>query len=260
VSRLAVWPREKGSRSVFGGLGSPGSSLAVGIAVAVALAIPVLAQAPAAGRGVTAPDGTFDVIWKGAAQIEKRHTSVCGTLTETRVSPLLARPLVLRGTFCLAGTDRFRLDYTEPEAVRIIYSAGTLSVTTDGGRTTEAFDVGTAVKRTRDYFGGPGAKRNLEHDFSIQAAQTPEKYTLVLSAAAGRIARSVSRIAVDLEKTGFLPTRLEIRGKSGVTSTFDIRVTALDGAIDPGRFVAPKPTPKPGRGGQAPQPGRPAKF
>ena len=66
------------------------------------------AEAPAA----RSPESRalLDAVWRGVQQAQQRHVSGCGTLTETRVSPLLVRPLVMTGTFCAAGLDRFRVE------------------------------------------------------------------------------------------------------------------------------------------------------
>ena len=183
-----------------------------------------------------APRAILGRIWQGVEDTQRRHSAGCGTLTETRTSPLLTRPLTLQGTFCAAGIDRFRLEYAGTDAVLIVYNSGALNVSTDGGRHTEAFDVGRAVKRAQSYFSGPGAFQNLERDFSIEVEEARDHYVLRLAPISGRIARRVTRVMVELAKNDFLPSRIEIEGKSGVTSAFDIRVDTLDAAPDPSRF------------------------
>jgi hypothetical protein len=183
----------------------------------------------------------LDSVWRGVQQAQERHVSGCGTLTETRVSPLLVRPLVMNGTFCAAGLDRFRVEYAGPQPARVIYNGGVLNVSTDGGRRTEALDVGSAVRRAQGYFAGPHAPENLERDFSIAVAETGDRYTLQLVPLSGRIARRVKRVAVELGKADFLPRRIEIEGKSGVSSTFEIRIEKLDAPFDEGLFRVYRP-------------------
>ena len=107
-----------------------------------------------------------------------------------------------------------------------------LNVSTDGGRRTEALDVGSAVRRAQRYFAGPRAAENLERDFSITVAETGDRYALLLLPVSGRIARRVKRVAVELGKDDFLPRRIEIDGKSGVDSTFEIQIEKLDAPLD----------------------------
>jgi outer membrane lipoprotein-sorting protein len=218
-----------------------------GAVVALAFAGSMRAAPGAQLASVPASPALFDRVWKGASQAQTRHTSGCGTLTETRTSPLLTRPLVMRGTFCVGGPDRFRLEYAEPNPILVIYNDGALNVSTDGGKRTDAFDVGEAVKRAQGYFSGPRALQNLEHDFAIDVTETNDSYALELSPVAGRFARRLTRVIVGLGKNDFLPRRIVISGKSGVTSTFDVRVETLDGVVDPSRFRAYRV--RPGRRG-----------
>ena len=67
-------------------------------------------------------------VWNGVQQAQKEFTSGCGKIVETRTSLLLARPMVFRGKFCAAGMDRFALEYTEPEPVRIVFNKDYLNV------------------------------------------------------------------------------------------------------------------------------------
>jgi len=207
---------------------------------AVALAVTGSAWASPGQQPGAAPASRalFSQVWKGAAEAQTRHATACGTVIETRRSPLLARPLVFQGTFCVGGPDKFRLEYAEPNPFLVIYNDGAINVSTDGGKQTEAFDVGDAVTRAQGYFSGPRALQNLQRDFAIEATETADGYALELSPVAGRFARRLARVVVSLGKADFLPRRIVISGKSGVTSTFDVRIDALDGRVDPSLFRA----------------------
>jgi len=143
--------------------------------------------------------------------------------------------MILAGRFCVAGTDRFRLDYAEPNPIRIIYNAGALNVSLDGGRHIEAFEVGQAVERTQGYFSGPRARQNLEHDFAIRIAEIGDRVELDLRPVAGRVARRVTRVVVEFSRD-FLPHRLDITGKNGVSSRFEIRMTEPGAKTDEAMF------------------------
>jgi outer membrane lipoprotein-sorting protein len=230
----------------------PGIPAAIVLALALACSLLPLARAERRDQqgSTSTSNEIFDRIWRGAEQAEKKHQNGCGTLTETRTSPLLARPLVMRGTFCANSNARFRLDYVTPSPIRIIYNEGVVNVSTDAGRNVEAFDIGSAVGRVREYFGGANARRNVERDFRIDAQETSDRYTLRLTPVSGRISRSVTRVEVDFGRTDFMPLRLEIRGKSGVTSVFDIRIDTLDGALSPTFFDVFRVKPKAPREGR----------
>jgi hypothetical protein len=211
-------------------------------ALTAALSLALIGVGPSGPSGpAPASRELLDLIWRGVDEAQERHVSGCGTLTEKRVSPLLVRPLVMHGTFCAAGIDLFRVEYAGPEPARIIYNRGALNVSTDGGKRTEAFDVSRAVQRAQRYFAGPHAPENLERDFSITVAKTGDRYALLLLPVSGRIARRVKRVAVELGKLDFLPRRLEIDGKNGVNSIFEIQIERLDAPLDEGLFQVYRP-------------------
>src|SRR2546423_1476161 len=106
-----------------------------------ALAHPVPAAAPT--------DALLKRIWQGVQAAQKKYPSGCGTITETRTSRLLVKPRVFRGKFCAAGTDRFFLEYSEPDRMSIRFNRDYLNVSTGrGGKHTEVIDVGQNVRRT----------------------------------------------------------------------------------------------------------------
>jgi hypothetical protein len=193
----------------------------------------------APAKSDTPPDPLLERIWRGVGEAEKHHENGCGTLTETRLSLLLKRPLVREGTFCAAGLDRFSVAFERPERARVVYNRGILNATS--GSRTEVLDVGGAVNRAQHYFSGPHASENLEHDFRITASQTSDRFALVLLPVSGRIAARVKRVAVELGKDDFLPRRIEVEGRNGVDSIFEIRVERLDTALDHGVFEVYRP-------------------
>src|ERR1019366_2160310 len=115
-------------------------------------------------------------VWNGVQRAQTEFTSGCGKIVETRTSLLLARPMVFRGKFCAAGMDRFALEYTEPEPVRLLFNKDYLNVTTDGGRKTEAMDVGGNVRRTQAYFSRDNSLGNLKKNFEIAVSREPGLY------------------------------------------------------------------------------------
>jgi hypothetical protein len=212
---------------------------ALGCAAACALAANVAASAQVAPSS----RALLDRIWAHAADAQRRHTTACGSIVETRTSPLLTRPLVIRGTFCVGGVDRFRLDYAPPAPFRILFNGGILNVSADGGAHTEAMDVAGSVSRAQEYFSGPGSVKNLERDFRIEVSETPERFVMRLTPVSGRVAKRATRIGVELSKADAFPRRITIEGRNGVTSQFEIAVDRLDTALGPAVFEVYDPRP-----------------
>src|ERR1035438_2051996 len=180
-------------------------------------------------------------VWNGVQRAQKEFTSGCGKIVETRTSLLLARPMVFRGKFCAAGMDRFALEYTEPEPVRIVFNKDYLNVTTDGGRKTEVMEVGGNVRRTQAYFSRDNSLGNLKKNFEIAVSREPGLYLMKMVPRTESFLRKIAQIVVKLDAAKFLLRSLEVEGKSGVTSVFRIEMTSLNSKIPDGTFDVYRP-------------------
>jgi outer membrane lipoprotein-sorting protein len=186
--------------------------------------LPLRAAAPAAGT-----DALLERIWNGVQETQNKHTTVRGTITETRTSKLLARPLVFHGKFFASGTTKFSLEYSAPDPVRVVYNGDYLNVTTGKQHaTTEVMKIGHHVRRTQSYFSRENSLANLKKNFVITASETKTSYEMKLVPKAERFKRRVNYVVVTLSKPEFLLRTLEVDGTSGVNSRFDIQIDALD--------------------------------
>src|ERR1017187_5487321 len=186
-------------------------------------------------------DDLLTTIWNGVQRAQKENTSGCGKIVETRTSKLLARPMVFRGRFCAEGLDRFSLEYTEPEPVRILFNRDYLNVTTDGGRKTEVMDVGGNVRRTQAYFSRDNSLGNLKKNFEISVSREPGLYVMKMVPRTENFRRKIAQMVVKLDATKFLLRSLEVDGKSGVSSVFRIEMTSLNINIPDGTFDVYRP-------------------
>ncbi|HEV3510402.1 MAG TPA: outer membrane lipoprotein carrier protein LolA [Candidatus Sulfotelmatobacter sp.] len=191
------------------------------------------------GQSATESDSLLNRIWDGVQQAQKKYTGICGNITETRTSSLMVKPLVLRGKFCAAGTTRFALDYFEPSSMRIRFNENYVNVTA-GGKT-EVMEIGKSVRRAQSYFGQDGSLGNLKKNFAITAQEDSRDYQMKLVPRTNRFRSRLNCLVVKLDKQDFLPSSLEVDGKSGVNSVFDIDVSALNPKIPPDMFEVHKP-------------------
>jgi outer membrane lipoprotein-sorting protein len=178
-------------------------------------------------------------IWDGVQQAQKKFTSSCGTITETRTSSLMTRPLVLHGKFCAEGTSRFALEYTEPAKMRIRYNDNYLNVTS--GDKTEVLDAGSNVRRAQSYFSRENSIGNLKKNFTISVQENSGDYEMKLVPRTDAFRRRLNYLVVKLDKKDFLLRSLEVDGKSGVNSVFVIDVSSLNPKIPPETFEVYKP-------------------
>jgi outer membrane lipoprotein-sorting protein len=184
-------------------------------------------------------DDLLSRIWQGIGQAQQKYTSSCGTLTETRTSSLMAKPLLLRGKFCAEGTTRFALDYFEPSSMRIRFNENYLNVTT--GDKTEVMEIGKSVRRAQSYFGRDGSLENLKKNFTITVQDDSRDYQMKLVPRTDTFRRRLNYLVVKLDKRDFFPRSLEVDGKSGVNSVFVIDVSSMNPKIPADTFEVYKP-------------------
>ena len=186
-------------------------------------------------------DDLLTRVWDGVQQAQKEYTSGCGTITETRTSALMVRPMVLRGRFCAEGTTRFMLEYFEPNPVRIRFNENYLNVTTGGGNT-EVLEVGSSVRRAQSSFSKESSIKNLKKNFTITVQEDSRGFEMKLVPRSDAFRRRLNYIVVKLKKRDFLPWSLEVDGKSGVNSVFAIDVSSVNLKIPADRFEVSKPS------------------
>jgi len=184
-------------------------------------------------------DDLLTRIWDGVQQAQKKYTSGCGTITETRTSSLLVKPMVLRGKFCAEGTKRFMLEYSEPAPLRILFNENYLNVTT-GGKT-EVMEVGTSVRRAQSYFSRENSIANLKKNFTITVQEDSRGYEMKFVPRSDAFRRRLNYVVVKLNKRDFLLRSLEVDGKSGVNSVFAIDVSSVNPKIPAETFEVYKP-------------------
>ena len=184
-------------------------------------------------------DNLLTRIWDGVQQAQKKYTSGCGTIIETRTSSLLVKPMVLHGKFCAEGNTRFMLEYSEPVPLRILFNENYLNVTT-GGKT-EVLEVGSSVRRAQSYFSRENSIGNLEKNFTITAQEDSRGYEMKLVPRSDAFRRRLNYVVVKLNKRDFLLRSLEVDGKSGVNSVFAIDVSSVNPRIPADTFEVYKP-------------------
>ncbi len=184
-------------------------------------------------------DDLLSRVWDGIQQAQKRYTSMCGTITETRTSELMTKPLVLRGKFCADGTTRFALDYYEPSSMHVRFNENYVNVTS-GGKT-EVTEIGKSVRRAQSYFGGEKSLGNLKKNFTITIQEDSRDYQMRLVPRSNTFRDRLNYLVVRLDKREFLLRSLEVDGKNGVKSVFLIDINSMNPKIPAEMFEVYKP-------------------
>jgi outer membrane lipoprotein-sorting protein len=184
-------------------------------------------------------DDLLNRVWDGIQQAQKNYKSMCGTLTETRTSNLMVKPLVLHGKFCAEGTTRFSLDYLEPSSMKIRFNDNYVNVTT--GDHTEVMDIGKSAHRAQSYFGQDKSLGNLKKQFTVTMQEDSRNYQMKLVPRTDTFRSRLNYMIVKLDKKEFMLRSLEVDGKSGVNSVFVIDVSSMNPNIPPDTFKVYKP-------------------
>jgi hypothetical protein len=181
-------------------------------------------------------DAVIARVWEGVQAAQAKYRSGCGRISEIRSSRLLVHPLHFRGKFCASGTEKFSLEYSEPERIRLVFNRDYLNVTTGKDkRITEVLDVGSNVRRTQKYLSGKGSMTNLHKQFVITVKESSSAYSMKFVPRTPRFKQKINYVTVTLRKSDFLLSSLELDGKNGVNSLFviDIENTNQDTGEDP---------------------------
>jgi outer membrane lipoprotein-sorting protein len=184
-------------------------------------------------------DDLLNRVWDGIQQAQKKYKSICGTVTETRTSSLMVKPLILRGKFCAEGTTRFALDYLEPSSMHIRFNENYVNVT--NGDDTEVMEIGKSVRRAQSYFGRDSSLGNLKKNFTITVQEDGRGYEMKLVPRTDTFRNRLNYLVVKLDKGDFMLRSLQVDGKSGVNSVFAIDVSSMNPSIPPDTFEAYKP-------------------
>lgn len=184
-------------------------------------------------------DDLLNRVWDGIQQAQKNYRSMCGTITETRTSSLMTKPLVLHGKFCAEGTDRFALDYLDPSSMHVRFNENYVNVTSGGN--TEVKEIGKSVRRAESYFGRENSLGNLKKTFTISVREDNRDYQMKLVPRTNVFRDSLNYLVVKLDKRDFLLRSLEVDGKSGVNSVFAIDINSMNPKIPEKMFEVYKP-------------------
>ena len=178
-------------------------------------------------------------VWDGVQQAQKKYRSMCGTITETRTSDLMAKPLVLHGRFCAEGMNRFALDYFEPSSMRIRVNGGYVNVTSDGK--TEVREIGKSIHRAESYFGRDNSLGNVKKNFNVTVRENSRDYQMKLVPRSNAFRDRLNYLIIKLDKQDFMLRSLEVDGKSGVNSVFAIDINSINPKIPADMFEVYKP-------------------
>jgi outer membrane lipoprotein-sorting protein len=183
-------------------------------------------------------DDLLTRVWAGVQQSHAKFSSICGTVTETRTSKLIAKPMMLHGRFCAEGSDRFMLEYAEPSPVSIRLNGDYLNVTANGK--TEVINISGEERQAESDYANENSIDALKKKFTVTAEENGRSFELRLVPRAQGIRRRLNYLLVKLDKQSFLPRSVEVDGKSGVNSVFAFDITSENAKLPEETFEVVK--------------------
>jgi hypothetical protein len=184
-------------------------------------------------------DNLLARVWDGVQQAQAHTATACGTVVETRTSPLMARPIVFKGKFCAEGAVRFWLEYLPPHAMTVRFNTDYLNATGSDGQT-EILEIGGGVRRAQAAFSREASLAGIEKDFTVAVAENDREYEMKFVPRSEAFRKRLNLLVVKLDKRTFLPRSIEVDGKSGVNSVFAIDITSTNEKLPAAIFEVKK--------------------
>ena len=164
----------------------------------------------------------FDEIYDRGRPIDATLRTLTATFVETSSSPLLARPLVARGTVAVERPSRIVLNYTEPDTRRVLIDGNLLLITWPSRALRQQQDIGAAQGRVQKYFVGKSPDELRRH-FTITAreADRPSTWLVDLVPARKQLREGISRIELWIPQSTLLPSSMRLTFPSGDTKLME---------------------------------------
>ena len=134
---------------------------------------------------------------------------------------------MLHGKFCAEGTDRFMLEYFQPNPMKILLNGDALSISTAGGKT-QVMNIGKDIRHVQVSLSGKNSIEVLQKDFTIALQENSQDFVMKLVPRTSSLRRRLNYMIVSLNKQNFLPRAVEVDGKNGVNSVLTIHMTTMN--------------------------------
>jgi hypothetical protein len=106
---------------------------------------------------------------------------------------------------------------------------------------TEILEIGSGVRRAQATFSREGSLAGLKKDFFITIEENEREFEMKFVPRTDAFRKRINYLAVKLNKRTFLPSSIEVDGKSGVNSVFAIDITSTNEKLPAAMFEVKKP-------------------
>jgi outer membrane lipoprotein-sorting protein len=196
---------------------------------------------------VLAPSTTavdlFDEIYARGKPLESSLKTLTARFTETSQSPLLAKPLVARGTLAVVRPSRVALLYSEPDSRTVIIDGGKLRVVWPSRAIDRTTSVAAMERRIQQYFVDKSPAQLRSH-FDIDARvadDRPAAWFLSFSPKRKQIREGLSRLDLWLNRDTVMLSALRMTFPGGDTKLMEFEDVRINPSIDEAVFRAATP-------------------
>ena len=191
----------------------------------------------AIGAGAAVPD-LFDEIYARGKPLEATLRSLTAHFTETSQSPLLARPLVARGTIAVVRPSRVAMHYTMPESRTVIIDGGKLRVVWPAQAIDRTTPIGAMEKRIQQYFVDTSPKQLRSH-FDIDARVATDRsnaWFLTMKPRRKQIREGLSQLELWIQQDSVMLVAMRMVFSSGDSKLLEFDDVRINPTIDESAF------------------------
>ena len=246
VRRLAVW---LGFLVVVAGVGLP-------LAGAASVHKGAAGSAVDPGPGAESPGEHVEGLIAKVTAAQKALHTLRANFRETKRGCLFLHPIVSTGVFSFLAPDSARWDYESPRRMTVIFRHNVLSTYDAATGGIQRLHVGQRQRRLVRFLTGTQPLDRLLENFRVTLSDagphTP--FVLQLDPEGPAIRRKLKHIRIDIDRTSYLPVRLELVDGNGDTTVYELSAIEINPKLSPDLFKhAGRPVPG---GGPHPQPRR----
>jgi outer membrane lipoprotein-sorting protein len=180
----------------------------------------------------------FDEIYARGKPLEAALKTLTASFTETSHSPLLARPLVARGTVAVIRPSRIAMHYSVPDSRTVIIDGGKLRVVWPAHGIDRTTAIGSLEKRLHQYFVDTSPKQLRSH-FEIDARVADDRartWFVTMNAKRKQIREGVSRLDLWIEQDRVMLSAMRLHFATGDVKLFEFDDVTLNPTIDEAVF------------------------
>jgi outer membrane lipoprotein-sorting protein len=188
--------------------------------------------------GATTAADLFDEIYARGKPLEASLKTLTAQFTETSHSPLLAKPLVARGTLTVVRPSRVALLYSQPDSRTVIIDAGKLRVVWPSRAIDRTTPVGAMERRVQQYFVDKSPDQLRRH-FDIDArvaADRPGTWFVSLAPKRKQIREGLSRLDLWITRETVMLSAMRMTFPGGDTKLMEFEDVRVNPSIDEAVF------------------------